>query len=137
VAYLNPPAARRKQQLIPIIRSYKLIPKYVLAVFYPPITTGTRVYGRSQLGRFHDFHLHGKAHLELDFLVGNQVKGLILPLRDIQKLESVLFQHPKYPGCVLFDLFAGDEFAQPCPDAMARKAELERQSLREKDEKES
>ena len=89
--------------------------------------------GRLLSGRFHDLHLHGKAHLELDFLVGNQVKGLILPLEDTKKLDQVTFQHPKYAECVIFDLFGGDEFTQPRSDATAQKAELERQIQTEKD----
>lgn len=69
------------------------------------ISIGSCWTGLLWSGQFHDFHLDRKANLELVFLMSNQVKGLILSLQDIQKLERILFQYPKYPECIIFDLF--------------------------------
>lgn len=69
---------------------------------------------------FESYSLDGIAKtFELKFQINKQKKGLTLDINDVQKFDKfgIYFQHPTQPGCVLFNPFSCDEFAQPHRDS--------------------
>ena len=81
-----------------------------------------------RLCRFHFYQLNlAEKTLELNFKVNDQTKGRILQLNDIKKFDDfgIYFQHPVFPGRLLFNPFSCKEFDEPRPGSEQRRIELD------------